>query len=543
MKKTLIFSIVFFLCFAVLWPYNYSQAVTFDPNFIISDEEMLDSTSLDQSEIRQFLKRKNSYLANYSTKDAYGTYRSAAEIIYNAANNFDCEDTDINDTASNEQKEKYCKKVTINPKLLLVLLQKEMSLIEDSSPTQRQLDWALGYGCPDGQTCNNRWRGFGKQINSAALQFFNYLENPHSYTYQAGRSYVVTNTAHPPSVIQPINGATAALYNYTPHVYWGNFNFFKLWMKYFTVTYPNGTLLQAKGEPGVWLIQNGKKRAFMSRGALTSRFDINKIVPVNKSVLDKYTTGSPIKFPQYSLIRSPRGTVFLLVDDKRRGFASSEAFRKIGYNPEEIINADWDDINTYIEGPSITATSSYPTGALLQDSSTGGVFWVSEGTKAPLWDPILLKTKYRWKSITPVPPEKLASYKTVEPAIFNDGELLKSSISPGVYVIDNKKRRAITSGDVFEELGYRWNNIITVPTRILELYEEGEPISEIYSEEEIEIQELCFTFGTSSPECLNATSTNLLASSTLNNLSGTTSKSTSTDDISLKEEIDDILNP
>ena len=33
-------------------------------------------------------------------------------------------------------------------------------------------------------------------------------------------------------------------------------------------------------------------------------------------------------------------------------------------------------------------------GALLQDKSTGGVFYVYEGTKAPLWDAVLLKTKF-----------------------------------------------------------------------------------------------------------------------------------------------------
>ncbi|MCD4761893.1 hypothetical protein K8R32_02940 [bacterium] len=220
------------------------------------------------------------------------------------------------------------------------------------------------------------------------------------------------------------------------------------------------------GEPGVWLIKNSQKRPFLTKGALTTRYDLNKVVQVNKSELNRYPTGPAIKFPQYSLLRSPRGTIFLLVDDKRRGFASSEAFRKIGFNPEEVINASWPDINAYEEGVPITATSSYPTGALLQDNKTGGIYYVSEGTKAPLWDSILLKTKFRRNSITPVAPEKLASYKTVEPAIFNDGELLKTQGQPAVYVIDNKRKRPVVSGKIFEQLGYKWENIIEVLTKM-----------------------------------------------------------------------------
>ena len=225
--------------------------------------------------------------------------------------------------------------------------------------------------------------------------------------------------------------------------------------------------------------------------------------------------------PQYSLIRSPRGTIFLLVDDKRRGLASAEAFRKIGYNPEEIMDASWADINAYKEGVPITATSSYPTGALLQDKVSGGIYYVTEGTKAPLWDAVLLKTKFKWKSITPESPEKLASYKTVEPAIFNDGELLKSNISPAVYIIDNKKRRPIISGKVFEDLGYSWDNVIAVPDKILNLYEKGEQIKEIFNEEILDID--------------NATSTKSILASSTPDIASTTDN--------LKDEINSVLNP
>lgn len=482
MPNKFFYAIVLMLSFFVI---NTVSASNFDPNNIISDQEMLDASSMTQSDIDLFLRNQGGYISKNNFTNYAGQTKTAAQIIYDAANNYDCGGTDVSATAPISEKEAKCQKVTINPKFLLVLLQKEQSLITDKNPTQSQLDWATGYGCPDGGGCNERWRGFGRQVNSASLQFFDYIKNPNNYGFRAGQTYTVTNTGRPASIVTPANNATAGLYNYTPHVYNGNFNFYNLWMRYFTFSYPNNTLLQVKGEPGVWLIQNGVKRPFLTKGALTSRYDLNKVIQVNKTVLDKYPKGAPIKFPQYSLIQSPAGTIYLLVDDTKRGIDSTEAFRKIGFNPEEVVSASWEDVNAYSDGLPITATSSYPTGALLQDSVSGGVYYVTEGTKAPLWDRVLLKTKFKWKSITKETPEKLASYKTVEPAIFNDGELLKSSISPAVYVIDNKKKRPITSGKIFEELGYSWKNVITVPVKILALYADGDPLSDVYVEEEI----------------------------------------------------------
>lgn len=518
--KLLLFGCASCLIFSFLF-ITQARAATFDPNMIISDAEMLDWTSLNLADIEAFLASHGSYLANRQFPNANGEYRMASRIIYDAAtDNYDCADVDIPDDATIAEKRVRCPAARINPKLLLVLLQKEQSLIDDQTPKQSQLDWATGYGCPDGGGCNSRWKGFGKQVNSAAIQFYDYMKYPHHYSFRKGNTYTISNTGRPSSVVTIGNDATAALYNYTPHVYNGNYNFWKLWLRYFTLSYGNNTLLQAKGEDGVWLVQNSVRRPFLTKGALTSRFDLNKIVMVNRSDLERYPIGAPIKFPQYSLLRSPRGTVFLLVDDKRRGFVSAEALRQIGINPEEIINASWEDINIYSEGKPITEDDAYPTGALFQDKTTGGIYFVTEGTKAPLWDAVLLKTKFKGKAIIPESPEKLASYQTVEPAIFGDGELLKSLSSPAVYVIDSGRRRAFTSGIIFEQLGYKWENIIIVPDKIIKLYLEGQAVSEIYAaESELELKDQ--ETSTSTEETIT----------------------TSTPDEELQEEIEDILNP
>ncbi len=140
------------------------------------------------------------------------------------------------------------------------------------------------------------------------------------------------------------------------------------------------------------------------------------------------------------------------------------------------MNASWQDINSYIDGKPITIASAYPTGALLQDKITGGVYWVEEETKAPIIDRSFLDTKYKGKTLIPVDPSELANYETVAPVMFSDGDLLKSPASPAVYLIDNGTKRPFRSGADFVSLGYKWENIMTTSPQVLYRYTLGSNI-------------------------------------------------------------------
>ena len=57
-------------------------AADFNPNYIISDEEMQNYQSMTRSDIQAFLEEKGGYISNYSSDDWEGKYRQAADIIY-----------------------------------------------------------------------------------------------------------------------------------------------------------------------------------------------------------------------------------------------------------------------------------------------------------------------------------------------------------------------------------------------------------------------------------------------------------------------------
>jgi hypothetical protein len=477
-KNILILSIALLLS-----PFLLKAEAEFNPGNIISDQDMLNYSSMTLEEIQSFLEEQNSPLADMLLLDAYGKERKAAEIIYNATTkNYDCDGVKLSDKPTEEERASKCKLIgTVSPKFILVLLQKEQSLIEDQDLSKKQLDWATGYGCPDSLACNPYYQGFGKQVNSASLQFRWYMVNPNppSNWYKEGETYTFNNKYgtinKEETEVYIENKATAALYIYTPHVYNGNYNFWKLWNKYFPgQVYPEETIL--KVDDDYWLIQNGLKRKFSSKAVLTSRYNPDRAVLADSSDLNSYTEGAPIKFHNYSVVMSPDGKLYLLVDNKKRLFSNTESFRKIGFNIEEVVNASWQDINSYETGKEITIMSAYPSGALLQDKESGGVYWVEENTKAPLVDKIFLETEFKDKEIIAVEKSELESFQTLSPYRFGSGEILKADNSPAVYLIENGKKRAFSSGEIFESLGYQWKSIINVPEKILSLYQEGEII-------------------------------------------------------------------
>lgn len=457
MKKMLKITNFLVILSLVILPLSPALAVEFNPNYVLSDEDLTDHNSMGLDDIQKFLERKNSYLATYITEDTDGIMKSAAEIIHRVATTW-----------------------FISPKFLLALIQKEQSLVEDPTPTQKQLDWAAGYAVCDSCTTQDeqiqRWKGFAKQIRSSAMQYREgYLVDLVQYGhtsagYGPGKAIEIDN-----QTVIPYNNATAANYSYTPHIH-GNQSLWNIWQRWFTQLYPNGSLVQAVGEPGIWLIQYGQKRPFHSMSALLSRYDISRVIPVSKTDLDLYETGKAIKFPDYSLLRSPRGTIFLLDGDLRRGIDSWETFKTIGFNPDEIIEVEWTDINLYGEGEMITLETVYPQGALLQDKTTGGVYWIQDGKKYPIWSREIMATRFGNWFITQVSAEELAEYETMEPVGFKDGELVKSGSNPSVYVISEGYLRPIPSAEVFEGMGYKWNNIITTTEKALSLHEIGEPL-------------------------------------------------------------------
>ncbi|OGL34604.1 hypothetical protein A3F65_00710 [Candidatus Saccharibacteria bacterium RIFCSPHIGHO2_12_FULL_47_16b] len=111
----------------------------------------------------------------------------------------------------------------INPQVLLVLLQKEQSLVTDDWPWPYQYRFATGYCVydvgPPPPSCAGT-EGFFGQVYYAARQFKRYARDVDSYNFRAGINNMIRYSPDPScgeSQVYIQNQGTANLYNYTPY--------------------------------------------------------------------------------------------------------------------------------------------------------------------------------------------------------------------------------------------------------------------------------------------------------------------------------------
>lgn len=428
-----------------------AQALAFDPNYILSDADLTDANAMDRNQIQAFLERGT--LAEYRTEDWEGNIRTAADIIWRAAQDHH-----------------------INPRFLLVLLQKEQSLVEDDSPTSKQYDWATGYGvCDDCSMTDagvSRWQGFGKQVNSAALQFSEgYLADIDAHGVTAGKYGPDLPVTIDGTTVVPYNAATAAMYAYTPHLH-GNMNFTAIWDRWFGKEYPNGTLMQAAGEPGVWRLENGYRRPITSESALTSRYNKNLIVTVSASQLEQYPIGEEIALANYSLVKDETGAIYLLVDDTMRHVDSMAAFRSIGFSEDELIDISSQEVATYKQGTPITTSTQDPSGRVVQ-LPNGALFFLKDGERHAILDKTILVETLPNAVVEPGTATEIEQYKEGKFLRLPDGSLVRGIENPTVYVIADGQRHAIDSEQTFLDYGYAWSNVMFVSDDVLNLHPVG----------------------------------------------------------------------
>lgn len=108
----------------------------------------------------------------------------------------------------------------INPLMLLARLQVEKTAISRTQrPSQHNIDYTMGCGCHDGQSCSTAFKGFDKQMACAADTLRKHYDNSRngSGQWRAGS----TRRSLDPQSVTPANHATASLYSYTPWVLQG----------------------------------------------------------------------------------------------------------------------------------------------------------------------------------------------------------------------------------------------------------------------------------------------------------------------------------
>lgn len=220
----------------------------FNPGRIIDDSVFFNKDALSVQDIQNFLNAK------MPTCDTYGTnaYGSTTRANYGTSRGYPPLYTCLKDftmDVPSKLADSFCpgnitgglksaagiisdvsRACSINPMVILILLQKEQSLITDDWPFSLQYIKATGFACPDSALpinvdsnqngCYDEYEGFFNQIYYGARQYQKYAWQPLNYNYRAGTSSYIKFHPNPNcggSTVLIQNQATAGLYNYTPY--------------------------------------------------------------------------------------------------------------------------------------------------------------------------------------------------------------------------------------------------------------------------------------------------------------------------------------
>jgi hypothetical protein len=189
-------------------------ATPFYPGYIISDDSFFNPDAMTAAKIQDFLEDRPCHPKDGVPCLADFRMNSPAQ----AASAERC-------TAMPARKKEAASSIiarvaeacTISPRVLLVLLQKEQSLL--TAPSSRGYQRATGYACPDTAECDARYFGFFNQVYRAAWQFREYTVHPGDWRYKVGANRIQyhPDAACGSSEVTILNQATANLYNYTPY--------------------------------------------------------------------------------------------------------------------------------------------------------------------------------------------------------------------------------------------------------------------------------------------------------------------------------------
>lgn len=480
MKKGIIFFVIASLVFQPQYIHAQGIDPAFNSNILIEDHRFNDTQTFGGPEgIQKFLESKGSVLSNTNPeflvklheptdpalKQALGDpgyasprLRSAAELIWDAAQSSG-----------------------INPQVLLVTLNKEQGLITgtfNEYTLQRALDRALGFDCPDNSGCGKLFPGFyyqflgnvdteGNRYLGAAKSLMKSFNQPNGRgpaangrPAQVGETITLYNTlggytgVFVKQAVTLLNNATAALYRYTPHVFNGNYNFWRFFNAWFK--YANGMLLKTADSTTTYILQNGALQSIPPFVAQARGIDFSKVTIVSPSEFSNFPIGT-VYSPADNTLIAVNGKTYVFLDGvKHPASAFVLAQRNIDAGTALFISET--DASLFPDGTQLTPQDD----TVLKMDGDPNIYLVKHG-KLKLFSWFTFQQHKAAKKIQTIPADELASYPKEGYVAPLDGTLVKSALTPSVYLVRQGQRLPLTE-ELFKNHGYRAKNIVTLET-------------------------------------------------------------------------------
>lgn len=452
----------------------------FNPSILIPDAAFSDTKTFGGHEgIQRFLESKGSILANVSPdflvklsepndsalkatlgdpQPNLGRLRTAAELIWDAAQ------------ASG-----------LNPQVILVTLNKEQGLITSRlapDRVQRALNHAMGFDCPDSSGCGNLFPGFYYQLmgnvdiegnrylgaTKSLMKSFN-TPNGRGPTIagaesRVGQNIQIHNTLgdyaniFASQYVTIGNRATAALYRYTPHVFNGNYNFWRFFKEWFK--YPNGTLLTSTQDGTIYIIQDGSLQRVPPFVANVRALNLSTAIGASPTELAEYPPGSVYGPPDHTLV-NVNGAPFLFLNGLRHPVSTFVlAQRKLDMTNSLALSEM--DAQPFLQGSQLTPSD----GTVLKGSASPDVFLVDDGMLKK-YSEFTFKQHKAAPKMQVIPDSEVAIYPKQGYVAPLNGTVIQGRFGGGTYVMNASRRLPLTP-ELFKNHAIKAKDVVTLTT-------------------------------------------------------------------------------
>ena len=236
-------------------------------------------------------------------------------------------------------------------------------------------------------------------------------------------------------------------------------------------------LVRADGDPKVYLIEDGTKRHIPNPEVFNDQsLDWTDVEDVHPDELLVLAEDDPLSYTEGTLIKGEGPEVYAISNDQKRHVTDPNAFNRLQYNWNHIVEVDNSELNLYSTGEEIDNNSDYPDSTLVQVEGEPTVHVVEGDKLKPITSPAAFESNnYRWERIKKISKEIKNKYKTGESVQLGNGALVKDP-NGKIYKINEGKKQWIRTVDDFFKGGFKEKDIIDVNGEEIKSVEEGEDI-------------------------------------------------------------------
>jgi hypothetical protein len=446
----------------------FAAAQTADPAFnasnLISDAAFSDTRTFGGAAgIQKFLEIKGSVLANTDPGFLAGLKEPNAILLKQALDDPEPNLPYLRTAA--QLIWDVSQSTGLNPQVILATMEKEQGLVDRQykSPNAQQtaIDHAMGFNCGDSVGCWNLFPGFyyqlfgnldssGNRYLGAAKSLMKSFATSggrgpayNGLVSKVGQTIVLDNTlggydnVSAQENVTLANNATAALYRYTPHVFNGNYNFWKFFTAWFK--YPNGTLVTLAGGAETYVIEDGSKQLVPDFVAQARGLNVAGKVTLSPNEYADYPTGTVYGPADNTVIKTPDGQTYVFINGVKHP-ASSFVISQRGLSATSALTVNINDAGLFTSGTVLPPKD----GTIIRGQTKPAVYLVQNGEIKMFSSYTFAQNNIKPKQIVLVPDFEISTYAQNGFVPPKEGTAFKSSDSTMVYLMQDGLARPLT---------------------------------------------------------------------------------------------------